>query len=138
MRDFGTAQLPAWPLAIGDRVDRSQLSEETVVKTSPDALHCEFDGRVIVLHRLDRVCFTMSPLAARLWKAMCHPKRLDEVVQDAAQDGVPPAWDEVTAWVEEMMSYGLVDVDPESSAGSRSVDIEELRRAAYAQLLAVA
>ena len=84
MRDFGTAQLPAWPLAIGNRVDRSQLNGETVVKTSPDALHCDFDGRVIVLHRLDRVCFTMSPLAARLWRAMCHPKRLDEVVRELA------------------------------------------------------
>lgn len=109
------------------------LGPESRVKTSPKVLHSEHEGRVIVLHPEGDLCFTLSAVATRLWRILSVARKVEDLPIHLARDGAEPVgFAEISAWLERMVSYGMIDVEPSTHQASRRLPVGELGQVARA------
>ena len=128
-----TMEICPVPPKMSRPVSRPPLGPGSLVKTSPRVLHSEHDGRVIVLHPEGDLCFTLSAVATRLWRILSVARRIEDLPIHLARDGAEPVgFAEISAWLERMVSYGMIDVEPSTDQGSRRLPIGELGKVARA------
>lgn len=132
MEKFGTIELPTVSPSI-DLEPCPELGDDTYIQSSSNVLFTDFEGRVLVLERSGRVFFGLNKQGAQVWLAIQRPRRLGALAEAAK---LSTGWRSLQPWLEKMIGYGLIEVDPLFSKGARRLPMSQLQKVAYAHRLA--